>query len=180
MKDMESLIIYGSQYGTTEQYGKELSRRTGIPSLDYKEVRHLEGYDRIIYLGALYAGSVKGLKETLRGMRESQELVLVTVGLGDPADAESVETIRKSLAQQVPETILNRAKLFHLRGGVDYEKMNFTHRTMMALLYNKVKKLPEERQNAIVRAILDTYHKQVSFVDFETLEPIAEAVQEKV
>ena len=174
---MESLIVYGTQYGTTEEYAKALSERTGIPALDYKEVRHLEGYDRIIYLGGLYAGTVKGLKETLRGVSDQQKLVLVTVGLADPKDPESVESARKSLKQQVPEQLWERAEVFHLRGGIDYQKLNFTHRTMMALLYTKVKKLPEEKQTGAIRAIIETYHKQVSFVDLETLTPIVEALK---
>lgn len=174
---MESLIIYGTQYGTTEEYAKELSRRTGIPALDYKDAQNAENYGRIIYLGGLYAGIVKGLKETLRGMNSDSDFILVTVGLSDPSEAESVETIRKSLSQQIPEKLLDRARIFHLRGGIDYQKLNFTHRTMMALLYNKVKKLPAEKQNSTIRAILDTYHKQVSFVDLDALEPIVEAVK---
>ena len=43
---------------------------------------------------------------------------------------------------------------------------------MMKLLCNKAKNLPEEEKNGEVRAMLETYGKQVSFVDFCALEPL--------
>ncbi|NMA51514.1 MAG: hypothetical protein GX949_00690, partial [Peptococcaceae bacterium] len=55
---MDKIIIYGSQYGTTERYAGELSKRTGIKALSYEAVKDLSMYDTIIYLGGLYAGGV--------------------------------------------------------------------------------------------------------------------------
>lgn len=61
---MSAIIIYGSCYGTTKQYSKELERQTGIEAISYDEIHFLEDYDFIIYLGALYAGGVYGIKKT--------------------------------------------------------------------------------------------------------------------
>ena len=47
---------------------------------------------------------------------------------------------------------------------------------MMSLLYNKAKNLPEEEKTAEVRAMIETYNKQVSFIDYESLIPIVERV----
>ena len=49
---------------------------------------------------------------------------------------------------------------------------------MMSLLAKKVAKLPEEQQNAETRAMLETYGKQVDFVDFKTLQPLADFIKE--
>lgn len=46
----------------------------------------------------------------------------------------------------------------------------------MSLLAKKVKKLPEEQQNAETRAMLETYGKQVDFVDFSLLQPIVDRI----
>ena len=43
---------------------------------------------------------------------------------------------------------------------------------MMDLLYNLAKKTPEENRSAEFRAVLDTYNKKVSFMDFGELEGI--------
>ena len=55
-------------------------------------------------------------------------------------------------------------------GGIDYSKLHFAHKTMMKLLYNAVKNLPEERQTAENKAMIETYNKKVNFVDFSSME----------
>ena len=47
---------------------------------------------------------------------------------------------------------------------------------MMRLLYNKAKNLPEAKKTVEVRAMIETYNKQVSFIDYESLTPIVELV----
>ena len=48
---------------------------------------------------------------------------------------------------------------------------------MMKLLYSKVTKIPEAERNAEVRALIATYGKQVDFVNFDTLKPIAQILK---
>ena len=44
-------IVYGSHYGTTERYAQELSRRVGIPAVDYRKMGEISSQDTVIYLG---------------------------------------------------------------------------------------------------------------------------------
>ena len=74
--------------------------------------------------------------------------------------------------------MLARSQIFHLRGGIDYSKLNLMHKTMMSLLCSHAKKLPPEKQNAETRAMLETYGKQVDFVDESTLDPVLAAIRE--
>ena len=76
----------------------------------------------------------------------------------------------------MPEQLLKTASVFHLRGGIDYQKLTFKHKTMMTLLYNKVKKLPEEKQTAEMKAMIATFNSKVDFVDFNSLNYIAENI----
>lgn len=62
--------------------------------------------------------------------------------------------------------------MYHLRGGIDYGRLNFKHRTMMKLLYKKARNLPADKQSAEVRDMIETYGKQVDFVDFDKLDEI--------
>ena len=48
---------------------------------------------------------------------------------------------------------------------------------MMTLLYNKAKKLPEEKKNAEVKAMIETFNSPVDFVDYRALDQIAEAIK---
>ena len=65
---MNSIIIYGSQYGSTRRYAEKLSELTSIPAVSFKESPHISGQDTIIYMGGLYAGGVLGLSKTLRSI----------------------------------------------------------------------------------------------------------------
>ena len=173
---MNSVIIYGSHYGTTKRYAEKFSEVTKILVANYKKIKNLSEYNLIIHFGGLYAGGVKGLKNTVKALNGNQRLVIVTVGLADVSDKENTDSIRKSISRQVPENILKNTAVFHLRGGIDYEKLNFKHRTMMTLLYNKAKNLPEDKKTAEVRAMIDTYNSKVDFVDYSSLNHIMDYV----
>ena len=62
---MKTLIIYGSQYDSTKRYAERLAKMTGIEAINYTDAKNINDYNRIIYLGALYAGGVIGLKKTI-------------------------------------------------------------------------------------------------------------------
>ena len=66
--------------------------------------------------------------------------------------------------------------MFHLRGAIDYGKLNLKHRTLMALLYAKAKGLPEEKRNAEAQAMIETYGKQVSFVEDAALNTLRDTL----
>jgi len=173
---MKKIIIYGSQYGTTKRYADEISERTGIKALDYTEVKNLSAYDTVLYLGGLYAGGVLGLKETIKKfhVNPKQRLIIVTVGLADPQIKENTDNIKRSVSNQISKDIYDRCKIFHLRGGIDYQMLNLKHKFMMKLIYDKTKKLPPEQQNEESKALIDTYNKKVDFVNFNALDKIIE------
>lgn len=173
----KQLIIYGSRYGSTRRYAERLAEMTGLEAVEYKAVKDLGDYDRIVYLGSLYAGGVTGLKQAVGKMSPQQELIVATVGLADSTDAANVAHIRQSIKDQIPAHFYDESRLFHLRGAIDYTKLNLKYRLMMSLLAKKVAKLPEEQQNAETRAMLETYGKQVDFVDFSSLQPIVDKIK---
>ena len=175
---MTSVVIYGSQYGTTRQYAEELARRTGVEARRYDSVGDINQYDTIAYVGALYAGGVLGMKKTFASLAscEGKTIAIATVGLADPADPHNVESIEENMRRQLPGKVFEAAHIFHLRGGIDYSRLGFKHRTMMRLLCGKAKNLPEDEKNAEVRAMLETYGKQVSFVDFNSLGQIVDVL----
>ena len=173
---MKTLIIYGSQYGSTQRYANCLSEITGIEAVDYNDAKNISEYERIIYLGALYAGGVTGLKKTVSKIIPNQELVIVTVGLADPTDSENVKSIRNSIKSLIPSEFYDESKMFHLRGAIDYTQLGLKHKVMMSLLHSKVSKMPESELNAEAKAMLETYGQKVDFVDFTTLEQITSKI----
>lgn len=171
---MNNIIIYGSNYGTTEQYAKELSKRTNIEAISFENVQQINKYDKIIYIGGLYAGGVLGMSKTLRKLTNIQNktIIIATVGLADPTDEKNINNIRNNIKVQISKEIYDKAKIFHLRGGIDYSKLKFFHKTMMKLLYNAVKNIPQEKLSSENKAMIETYNKKVNFVNFSDLDKI--------
>lgn len=172
---MNKVIVYGSTYETTRQYAEELSKRTHIKAFSFKDsTLQINDYDLIIYLGGLYAGGVLGMAKTLKKIKDisSKQFIIVTVGLSDPTDEVNRKNIRNNIKGQIAKEVFEKAKIFHLRGGIDYSRLSFVHKTMMELVYKKAKNLPEEKQSAEDKALIETYNKSVNFLDFSSLDEI--------
>ncbi len=168
------IIIYGSCYGTARQYAEELGKKTNNSVKSYKDISLLDDYNTIVYVGALYAGGVLGMKETFGKMTtvQGKHIIIVTVGLADPTDTKNIENIRNNMQRQLLHSVFKHAHIHHLRGGIDYSRLSLKHKTMMWMVYMKTRRIPVEERTAEVRAMIETYNKQVNFVDFNSLEPI--------
>ena len=142
------IIIYGSCYGTTKKYAEELSGRLDCEAVSYENVSDIS----------------------------DKSVCIVTVGLADPKNKENTDNIRKKVKTQVSEELFNKAKIFHLRGGIDYSKLNFLHKKMMGMVYKKAVSVPVEERNAELSAMIETYNKQADFVDFDSLDPIVQSL----
>ena len=173
------IILFGTTYGSSKIYAEELSKRTGIEAKSYDEVSSIDDYDTVVYIGSLYAGGVQGMKKTFSKLNDvsNRKIIIATVGLADPTDLENTKSIKSSIKNQLSDEVYKHATIFHLRGAIDYAKLGFKHKTMMSLLYNKAKNLPEEKKTAEVKAMIETYNKQVSFIDYESLIPIIVLLQ---
>ena len=59
--------------------------------MDWQQAKKLADYEAVVYLGGLYAGGVVGLKAVLPQLEQApaQKLVVVTVGVADPAEPEN-------------------------------------------------------------------------------------------
>ena len=172
-----TVIIYGSQYGTTKRYAEYLSEMTGIEAVAFKEAKDIDKYDRVIFMGALYAGSVLGLKNTVSKMSPKQKLVIVTVGLVDPNDPENIDYIRHSIKERIPADLYDETRILHLQGAIDYSHLSLKHRMMMAVIHSKLSKMPEEKLNTEAKTILATYGKKEDFVDFKSLEKLGSVIK---
>ena len=167
-----SIIIYGSRYGSTKRYAERLAEKTGIKAVAFKEAKDLSAYDRVIYMGALYAGTVMGLKKTVGRMQPRQELIVVTVGLTAPDDPTNIAKIRQSIKARIPSHFYDEGRIYHLRGGIDFTQLGVKHRVMLSFVHSRVSKMPEAELDAEARAMLETYGKVVDFVDENALLPI--------
>ena len=176
---MGAIIIYGSCYGTAKIYAEALAERLKCEALPYDKIKEPDEYEEVIYVGGLYAGGIMGMAKTAKKISadKCKRFVVITVGLADPADEKNVENIRKAAIRQIPNSLADRTEFYHLRGGIDYEKLSFKHRMMMKMLYEQVKKQPVGEQDADTRAMIETYGQKVSFVDLACLDNIVKKLE---
>lgn len=174
---MKSIIIYGTHTGFSEKYALQLSKKTNIDAVKYDEVKNINDYEQIIYIGGLYAGGVVGLKNTLKNLKSFENIIIISVGLADTKNTTNTNNIKESLKKQIPTNIYEKAKFFHLRGGIDYSKLSFKHKILMKLLYEKTKRIPMEEQTEENKNFIETYDKKVDFTDFEELNEIVKSIK---
>jgi menaquinone-dependent protoporphyrinogen IX oxidase len=161
-------VIYKSQYGTTKQYAEwiaEVLEAKLFEASDIKPVQ-LMAFDVVVYGGGLYAGEVIGAKLVTKNPCKS--LVLFTVGLADPKITDYSEIVGKTLSREQ----LAKAKVFHLRGGVDYSKLGFVHKRLLAMVKKAAEKKPLNERTGDDHGLIETYGKKIDFTDKATIEPL--------
>ena len=87
-------------------------------------------------------------------------------------EEENVQHIRASVTKQLGEELTAKTTFIHLRGGIDYGKLNMLHRTMMRMLYSQIKKKPVDQLSEEDQELIATYGKKVDFTDLSSVEKI--------
>jgi menaquinone-dependent protoporphyrinogen IX oxidase len=174
------IVVYESKYGTTKKYAEWIAEDLSADLVERKAASAdaLTGYEVIVYGGGLYAGGVSGLPfitknyDKIKGKR----ILLFTCGLADPAVLENVESIQKGLEKVLPPEMKKTAEIFHLRGGMDYSKLSFVHKSLMSMVQKTVAKKDPATRTPEEIAMLETYGKVVDFTDRATIKPLVDSV----
>ncbi len=172
------IIIYGTVYGSSKRYAEILRKKYNIEMKSFNEIKDINIYDEIIYIGSLYAGGVLGMQKTLNKIKDltNKKIIIVTCGVANPLDLENIETIRNNMKKQLKEEIFNISRIYHVRGAIDYTKLSGKHKFMMKLLYKKCIKIPEEERTPDMRGLIETYDKQVDFISEDFLKELEKEV----
>ena len=177
---MKSLILYRSQYGSTEQYARwiqeELSARAD--NFDNLKKYDIEDYDLIIVGEGVYAGQLKTAKQLIPIIEKypDKRFIFFMVGIADMEDEENREKLYSDLAKAMGPAV-EKMKVFFLRGVLDYGKMNLKHKSMMWMLVNFLKRKSEEDLPKDADKLIGTYGGKVSFIDKNSIKPLIEYVK---
>lgn len=174
------LVIYGSIHGTTKQYAQWLSEELKSPIVKRQDVKPIDLTDNdiIIYGGALYAGGINGISVITKNWKQlsGKHIIVFTVGLANPKNTDFKNIIEKAFDREQIEKV----KIFHLRGGINYTKLGLNHKAMMKMLVVSVKNKPQSEMNEETKLFLETYGKEIDFTNKETIEPIVRYIQEEL
>lgn len=179
---MKSVVVYRSKYGTTKKYAEWISESLSCDIYESRQIdpAALASFDNIIYGGALYAGGLIGIDILTKNYDTicEKNIVVFTCGLGDPKEKENIDNIRQSLSKVFTKGMQQKIKVFHLRGGIDYSKLNFAHKSMMSMMNRMLKKKDPETLKEEERQMLDTYGGKVDFTDRHSIQPIIDHIKE--
>ena len=174
----KNVIVYKSNYGSTEIYAKWIAKELASDIYESKEIKvdKLKEYDNIILGGGLYAGGILGSSIINKNfdMIKDKKIIVFTVGLSPIEDKEIFKPIiEKNFTLEMRKSI----SFFHLRGGIDYKKLSIIHKVMMAMLkFMLSRKIPEELTEDD-KLMLKTYGDKVDFIDVNTAKEIVSYVE---
>ena len=128
-------IIYTTNTGSAERYAKLLAQETGLPVYSFAEAKkQVFSKEKIIYLGWIMAGSVKGYAEAAKRYR-----VCAVCGVGMGQTGTQIESVRKKSA--IPADI----PLFTLQGDFNVKKLHGIYRPMMEIMVKTMGKSLAEK-----------------------------------
>lgn len=124
---MKSLILYHSKYGATEKVAKKIA--TYITNFDLKELGsseyNLDAYE-LIYVGCpIYYG---GLHKQFKKFLSTQKSTLLTKDLRIFILGVDDKNHKQTIAKNIDRDLLLHAKVVHVGGAYEYEKMSFFDR----------------------------------------------------
>ena len=167
-------VVYKSRYGSTKQYAEWIAAELNAPIFEASSVKsaHLTSFDVVVFGGGLYASGISGLNIVTR--TPCKTLVVFTVGAADPNKTDYSDILAKNFSQEM----LSKIKVFHLHGGIDYQRLGFIHRMMMAMMKKiRIDSKPLNERTEEDRAFLETYGKRFDFVDKATIRPLVDYVR---
>ncbi|WP_099203013.1 flavodoxin domain-containing protein [Miniphocaeibacter massiliensis] len=167
------IVIYKSKYGSTKKYAEHISEKLNCECINVSDIKKydLENYKFVIYGGGIYAGGIYGVKKLKNYL--INDLIIFTVGLSNPENTDYSDII--SLNKKHIES--DNIKFFHFRGNMDYNKLNFIDRILMAMLKKFiVDKKDESELTNDDKEMLETYGKKAEFINLETVNPLIEYI----
>jgi menaquinone-dependent protoporphyrinogen IX oxidase len=167
------LVAFQSKYGNTRKYAEWIAEALGADLKERQDVTPdtLREYECVIYGGSLYAGGILGAD--LAAKNPCNNLIVFTVGLADPATTDYSRILEKDF----PDGSNKPIRVFHLRGGIDYKKLNFVHKGMMAMMKKMtIGKKTGAELSSEEQVFSDTYGGKVDFTDKASIAPLVNCV----
>ena len=134
---MISAIVYVSSTGHTKEYAELLGERINLPVYELNSaIKELSGESKVIYLGWLMAGNIKGYKKAAKHFA-----IEAVCGVGMSGDNSQLGDIKK--VNHIPDSM----PLFYLQGGFELDKLYGIHKLMMKTMKITVGKGLSDKQN---------------------------------
>ncbi|WP_160687692.1 flavodoxin domain-containing protein [Clostridium sp. C2-6-12] len=169
---MKTVVIYKSKTGFTKKYANWIAEDLAADIFEVSKVNinMLDKYDTIIYGGSLYAVGIIGvglIKKNISKLKD-KKLVVFATGASPSRDNVIREVIDKNFTEKEQENV----KVFYLRGGFNYKKLNLFDKFLMNLLKWKIKSKKRQELSPDEIGMLAIYDKEVDFTDRKNIDKI--------
>jgi menaquinone-dependent protoporphyrinogen IX oxidase len=171
----KTVVVYKSVSGFTKKYAEWISEELHADLFDLRQVdsKILSGFDIFIYGGSLHASGVNGysiFKKKLKNLYDKQ-LIVFAVGASPKKD----DLIKEITEDNFTSEELSRIKFYYLRGGFDFNKLNFTNKILMTLFKWKI--LLKKNRTPDEKGMLSAYSKPQDFTKREYINEILDYVK---
>ena len=144
-----TVVVYRSISGFTKKYAEWIAEEIKADLFEAKEIRaeKLCAYDLIIFGGSLHAVGINGVKLLKKNLAQlvDKKIVVFAVGASPPKECIVDEILKNNFSDEEQKNI----KLFYLRGGFKFSKLDFTNKIIMAIFRVKLSltrnRTPDER-----------------------------------
>ena len=169
---MSIIVVYKSLSGFTEKYAKWIAEdlHAAAIELDLFTPSLLNKDTVLIFGGSLHAIGINGYQKLKRTIREQKykELVLFAVG-ASPHNLGIEDEIKRANFKTIEEQAI---RLFYLRGGFDYSKLDLVNKLLMKLLKIKIKSKKESKRSSDEKGMLALYEKPMDATKRENIQGI--------
>ena len=175
---MKTLVIYTSQTGFTKKYAGWISEELNADLYDLKDARKkadsfFEPYEAIIYAGWCMAGKVVKVNWFMDKAVcwKGKRLAIVAVG-ASPNDNPEVDEFLDNVMTEEQCQIM---KVFYCQGGINYDKMNFSSRTLMKMFANTLRNNKKSSEKDKEKG--EIISKSYDISDRKFIEPVMDYIR---
>ena len=167
---MKTVVIYNSQTGFTKRYAQWIAEKTNGECVEFSKAKKLDlsGFDAIVFGGWAVAGSISKLKWFKKNISKWGDKKLVAFCCGaSPIDNPEIE---EALPKNFTADELKKVRWFYCPGGLDYNKMLVTSRTLMKMFIKSLDSKKDKTEDDInqIRMMSSSY----DISDIKYIEPI--------
>jgi menaquinone-dependent protoporphyrinogen IX oxidase len=167
-------VIYRSISGFTKKYAEWIAKECNADIYDAKEfsAQKLSEYSTIIFGGSLHAVGITGIKLVKENLPRltNKKIVVFAVGASPPKEGIVSEIMGNNFSSDEQSNL----KLFYLRGGFDFDKLDFSNKVIMALF--KVRLRLKKNKSSDEIGMLAAYSKPMDFTRKENIKQLVDYV----
>lgn len=169
---MKTIVIYNSQTGFTKRYAQWIAQKTNADCIEYGKAKNmnLDSYDTVVFGGWAVAGSISKLKWFKKNISRwsGKKLVVFCVGASPIENPEIELTLPKNFTDEELKVV----RWFYCPGGLDYDKMPVTSKTMMKMFVKALNSKKNKTEDDMEQIKMMSSSYDIS--DIKYIDPIIE------